>query len=64
MIDNLLHFRIIENKDWATILSVISFATIAITMALSPAKTKSIKTIANKADHQLADKNSMIQYFL
>ena len=31
MIDNLLHFRIIENKDWATILFVISFATIATT---------------------------------
>ena len=31
MIDNLLHLRIIENKDWATILFVISFATIAIT---------------------------------
>jgi hypothetical protein len=31
MIDNLLHFRIIDNKDWATILFVLSFATIAIT---------------------------------
>lgn len=31
MIDNLLHLRIIENKDWATILFVISFATMAIT---------------------------------
>ncbi|WP_310560347.1 DUF4271 domain-containing protein [Flavobacterium sp.] len=31
MIDNLLHLRIIENKDWATVLFVFSFATIAIT---------------------------------
>ncbi len=31
MIDILLHFRIIENKDWATILFIISFATIATT---------------------------------
>jgi hypothetical protein len=29
MIDILLHLRIIENKDWASILFVISFATIA-----------------------------------
>ena len=31
MIDNLLHLRIIDNKDWATVLFVFSFATIAIT---------------------------------
>lgn len=31
MIDNLLHIRIIDNKDWATVLFVLSFATIAIT---------------------------------
>ncbi|HAT81384.1 MAG TPA: DUF4271 domain-containing protein [Flavobacterium sp.] len=31
MIDNLLHLRITENKDWATVLFVISFAIIAIT---------------------------------
>ena len=31
MIDTILHLRIIENKDWATILFVIAFATIAIT---------------------------------
>jgi hypothetical protein len=31
MIDNIFHLRIIENKDWATILFVISFATVAIT---------------------------------
>lgn len=31
MNDNLLHLRIIENNDWATILFVLSFATIAIT---------------------------------
>jgi Domain of unknown function (DUF4271) len=31
MIDNALHLRIIENKDWATILFVISFAVIAMT---------------------------------
>ena len=31
MIDNLPHLRILENKDWATILFVFSFATIAIT---------------------------------
>ena len=31
MIDNLLHLRIIENKDWATILFAISFVIIATT---------------------------------
>lgn len=31
MNENILHLRVIENKDWATILFVISFATIAIT---------------------------------
>lgn len=31
MIDTVLHFRVVENKDWATILFVISFATIALT---------------------------------
>ena len=31
MIENALHLRIIENKDWATILFVISFAIIAMT---------------------------------
>jgi hypothetical protein len=31
MIDTIPHLRIIESKDWATILFVISFATIAIT---------------------------------
>jgi len=31
MIDNVLHLRVIENKDWATILFVLSFATVAIT---------------------------------
>ncbi len=31
MMENELHLRIIENKDWATILFVLSFATIAIT---------------------------------
>jgi len=31
MIENVLHLRVIENKDWATILFVLSFATIAIT---------------------------------
>jgi hypothetical protein len=30
MIDTIFHLRIIENKDWATILFVISFATVAI----------------------------------
>jgi hypothetical protein len=33
MIDIVLHFRVVENKDWATILFVISFATIALTKA-------------------------------
>jgi len=33
MIDTILHFRVVENKDWATILFVISFATIALTKA-------------------------------
>ena len=31
MIENGLHLRVFENKDWATILFVISFATIALT---------------------------------
>lgn len=31
MIENTLHLRVIENKDWATILFVLSFATIALT---------------------------------
>jgi len=31
MIENALHLRIIENKDWATILFVISFAVVAMT---------------------------------
>ena len=31
MMENELHLRVIENKDWATILFVLSFATIAIT---------------------------------
>jgi hypothetical protein len=31
MIENILHLRVIENKDWATILFVLSFAAIAIT---------------------------------
>ncbi|QBN19561.1 DUF4271 domain-containing protein [Flavobacterium nackdongense] len=31
MIDTVLHFRVVENKDWATILFVIAFATIALT---------------------------------
>ncbi|NDP27941.1 MAG: DUF4271 domain-containing protein [Flavobacterium sp.] len=34
MIDNALHLRVIENKDWATILFVISFATIALTKSV------------------------------
>lgn len=33
----------------------------AITMALSPARTKSIRMMANRADHQGADINSMKQ---
>ena len=31
MIENVLHLRVIENKDWATILFVLSFAVIAMT---------------------------------
>lgn len=31
MMENALHLRVIENKDWATILFVLSFAAIAIT---------------------------------
>ena len=31
MIETILHSRVIENKDWATILFVLSFATIAVT---------------------------------
>ena len=31
MVENVLHLRVIENKDWATILFVLSFATIALT---------------------------------
>ncbi len=31
MIDTILHLRVIENKDWATILFVVAFATIALT---------------------------------
>lgn len=31
MIENALHLRVIENKDWATILFVLSFTTIAFT---------------------------------
>ncbi len=31
MMENELHLRVIENKDWATILFVLSFAAIAIT---------------------------------
>jgi hypothetical protein len=34
MIENALHLRVIENKDWATILFVISFATIAMTKSV------------------------------
>lgn len=34
MIDNILHPRIIENKDWATLLFVLSFATIAFTKSI------------------------------
>ena len=33
MIENVLHLRVIENKDWATILFVVSFAVIAMTKA-------------------------------
>ena len=31
MIETIIHSRVIENKDWATILFVLSFATIAVT---------------------------------
>jgi hypothetical protein len=31
MIDTILHYRVLENKDWATVLFVISFATVALT---------------------------------
>lgn len=31
MIENALHLRVIENKDWATVLFVVSFAAIAMT---------------------------------
>ncbi len=34
MIDNILHPRLIENKDWATLLFVLSFATIALTKSV------------------------------
>ena len=34
MIDNLLHTRIIENKDWATLLFVLSFANISFTKSV------------------------------
>ena len=34
MIENVLHPRIIENKDWATFLFVLSFATIALTKSV------------------------------
>jgi len=34
MIENVLHPRIIENKEWATLLFVISFATIALTKSV------------------------------
>ena len=34
MIENVLHPRIIENKDWATILFVMSFALIAVTKSV------------------------------
>ncbi len=34
MIENVLHTRIIENKEWATILFVASFATIAVTKSV------------------------------
>ncbi|MFM9826451.1 DUF4271 domain-containing protein [Flavobacterium sp.] len=34
MIDNILHPRIIENKDWATLIFVLSFATIAFTKSV------------------------------
>ena len=34
MIENVLHPRILENKDWATFLFVLSFATIALTKSV------------------------------
>jgi hypothetical protein len=34
MIENVLHTRIIENKDWATVLFVMSFATVAFTKSV------------------------------
>ncbi len=34
MIENVLHPRIIENKEWATVLFVMSFATIALTKSV------------------------------
>ncbi|WP_291097214.1 MULTISPECIES: DUF4271 domain-containing protein [unclassified Flavobacterium] len=34
MIENILHPRIIENKDWATVLFTMAFATIAITKSV------------------------------
>ena len=34
MIENILHPRILENKDWATLLFVLSFATIALTKSV------------------------------
>ncbi|MNQ01641.1 hypothetical protein D3C85_143020 [compost metagenome] len=34
MIENILHARITENKDWVTLLFVLSFATIAITKSV------------------------------
>lgn len=34
MIDNLLHTRLIENKDWATLLFVLSFASISFTKSV------------------------------
>lgn len=34
MIEDSLHLRIIENKDWATLLFVVSFATIAVTKSV------------------------------
>jgi hypothetical protein len=34
MIENVLHPRIVENKDWATLLFVLSFATVALTKSV------------------------------
>lgn len=34
MIENLLHLRVVENKDWATILFIISFTSIALTKSM------------------------------